>query len=186
MALNEGDIREMLAGFFPANRPTVLGTIADVDEASRTCTLDDDGVPMTGVRLQAVTGGDKGVLIVPKNGALALAVRVEESEDWMLIDCSEIDKISIVIGGSTVELTNGLTQFNGGKLGGLVKIKELEENLNSLKDFVEAINTALPSAFSAVGAATAANGAAGASAYNTSMDGKSVVIKDMENKKITH
>ena len=131
----------MLAGFFPANRPTVLGTITGVDEESRTCVLDDDGVLMPGIRLQAVTGGDKGILIVPKIGALALAVRVEESEDWMLIDCSEIEKISIVVGGSTVELTNELIQFNGGKLGGMAKVAMLTTKLNGLERDINTLKT---------------------------------------------
>jgi hypothetical protein len=42
----------------------------------------------------------------------------------------------------------------------------------------------LPSAFNAVGASTAASGAAGATSYNTSMTGKTISFSDMENTKI--
>jgi hypothetical protein len=49
---------------------------------------------------------------------------------------------------------------------------------------VEAIHSALPSAFNAIGASTAANGALGATSYNGSMAGKAVQLKDMENNRI--
>jgi hypothetical protein len=48
------------------------------------------------------------------------------------------------------------------------------------------MNNALPSAFNAIGASTAANGATGAASYQGAMAGKTVQLKDMEDKKILH
>jgi hypothetical protein len=89
---------------------------------------------------------------------------------FVITACSELEKVV----------------FNGGQLGGLVKLQELKDNLDSLKQYVEAMHSALPSAFSAIGASTAANGALGATSYNGSMAGKAVQLKDMEDKKVLH
>lgn len=96
------------------------------------------------------------------------------------------DILTVAVDGSTIEVKPDEILFNGGDLGGLVKIEELKKNLDSLKSFVEAIHSALPSAFSAVGAALASNGALGATAYNGSMAGQIIRFEDMENEKVKH
>ena len=79
-----------------------------------------------------------------------------------------------------------LIQFNGGDNGGLTIGRHIVFNLKSIKDFVEAINSALPNAFAAIGAGTAANGALGKQAYQSAMTGKSIELEEIENDKITH
>jgi hypothetical protein len=122
------------------------------------------------VRLQAVSGkADKGYIPVPAVGSEVFCVSEGNSDNSFTVAvCSELDRIV----------------FNGGQLGGLVKLQELNENLDSLKQYVEAIHNALPTAFNAIGASTAANGASGAASYQGTMAGKAVQLKDMENKKI--
>lgn len=124
------------------------------------------------VRLQAVTGkADKGYIPVPAVGSEVFCVSEGNSDNsFVVVACSELEKVV----------------FNGGQLGGLVKLQELKDNLDSLKQYVEAIHNALPGAFSAIGASTAANGALGATSYNGSMSGKIIQLKDMEDKKILH
>lgn len=112
------------------------------------------------------------------------------------LDKTEIkwgDKVSVMLNEqiismtndqSTVEISGDTVTINGGDLGGLVKINELKENLDSLKKFVESIHNALPPAFSAIGAAMSANGPLGANTYNGMMSGKLITIKDMENKQV--
>lgn len=87
---------------------------------------------------------------------------------------------------SKVEIKPDVILFNGGDLRGLVKITELENNLNSLKTFVEAMHRSLPVAFTAVLAALAANGALGAQSYTASMTGQMIRFENMENKKVKH
>jgi hypothetical protein len=124
------------------------------------------------VRLQAVTGkADKGYIPVPAVGSEVFCVSEGNSDSTFVIAvCSELDKII----------------FNGGNLGGLVNLQELKDNLDSLKQFIEAIHSTLPSAFNAIGASTAANGALGATSYQGAMAGKMVQFKDMEDKNILH
>ena len=77
-------------------------------------------------------------------------------------------------------------QFNSGENGGLTIARQIVANLESIKDYVEAINTALPNAFNAIGAGTAASGAAGKTAYEGAMTGKKIELEEIENDKITH
>jgi len=98
----------------------------------------------------------------------------------------ESDKISLDVDGSTAELSKDGIVFNGGDLGAMVKIKELKENLDSLKTFVEGMHNALPSAFAAIKAGPVADGALGQTAYVGSMAGKIIQIKDMADEKVKH
>jgi hypothetical protein len=139
-------------------------------------------------RLQSVTGmADKGCIIVPKaNSEVFCASEGNSDNSFVVVAYSEIEKALLKIGNTSVEITSEKVSINGGKLGGLVNLQELKNNLDGLKQYVEAINSALPSAFSAVGASTAANGALGAASYQGSMAGKAVQLKDMEDKKVLH
>lgn len=47
------------------------------------------------------------------------------------------------------------------------------------------MNQAIGPALNAIGVGTAANGPAGAQSYNSAMATQSIVLKEMENKKIT-
>lgn len=102
---------------------TILGTIAAVDENSKTCNIDDDGFMMYGIRLQSVTNAAAGILKVPKIGAQALAVKIEDGDGFMLLDCAEYDKII----------------FNGGTNGGLINIQRLVDKINAIEKQVEAL-----------------------------------------------
>lgn len=99
-----------------------------------------------------------------------------------------IDKeiMTIINDNSRIDIKSDVMLFNGGDLRGLVKITELENNLNSLKTFVEAMHRSLPPAFTAVLAALSANGALGAQSYTASMAGKMIRFEDMENRKVKH
>ncbi|NBR15974.1 MAG: hypothetical protein EBU01_15565 [Crocinitomicaceae bacterium] len=70
--------------------------------------------------------------------------------------------------------------------GGLVKIKELEDNLKTLKTYIEALKTATSSGINAIGVGPAANGGTGKLAFETAMAGKIINLKEMENKNVQH
>ncbi|MDR2361701.1 MAG: hypothetical protein LBD91_03130 [Prevotellaceae bacterium] len=155
-----------------------------VDEATKTIDVKpvDDTAEIYGVPLQADTQGD-GLVISPKKGSFVLVVFTSKNTA-VAVMYSVIDKVRLSIGGISVEITDSEIVMNGGNAGGLVKLQELKDSLNSLKQYVEAIHTALPSAFNAIGISTAANGATGAASYQSAMAGKFIQIKEMENKKI--
>lgn len=102
---------------------TILGTIAAVDESTKTCDLDDDGLMMYGIRLQSVTNAAAGILKVPKKGTAALAVKIEDGDGFMLLDCAEYEKIII----------------NGGNNGGLINIESLVNKINAIEKDINAL-----------------------------------------------
>ncbi len=119
------ELRQALQQKYGEKPVTVLGSISAVDETTKTCDLDDDGFMMYGIRLQCVTDAASGILKVPKVGAQALAVKIEDGDGFLLLDCAEYEKIII----------------NGGNNGGLVnieslvgKINAIEKDINNLKD----------------------------------------------------
>lgn len=94
-------LRHMSQQVGPA--PTLLGVVSAVDASKGTCQINDDGVLYTGVRLQAVLTGAKSQNILPTIGAQALAVRIEQSQDWYLLASSSLDEIQQVTGSVVTE-----------------------------------------------------------------------------------
>lgn len=128
--------------------------------------VDDDGLTYNEVML-----GTGSVIIKPKIDTDCLIGIVHDHEEMtFLISADEVD----------------LIVYNGGENGGLINIEKLQDNLNSLKSFVESMSSAIPNALTAVGVGAAANGPAGAANYNAAMVGKSIEITAMEDTKITH
>lgn len=131
----EAEIRRRLqemAGLY-APDVSVISRVADVDQEACTCTLvDDDGQEFFEVRLRPVTGRNKSMLQVPKAGSFVLAVRIENTEEWMVVACDEIERMQLIVGNSELVITEDDILINGGKLGGLVKISELTAKLNLL------------------------------------------------------
>lgn len=130
--LTPGDIRRQLAGFNPKSQSTIIATVQDIDESEWTCTLLDDELEIPGVRLKTIVGENKGIIKVPKIGIYVLALLDEDTGEWVVMLAEEYDRILVVVGSSTIEMTDGSILVNGGNLGGMVKIAELTEKLNTL------------------------------------------------------
>lgn len=174
-------LRQMLQ-----NDPVLSGTVTSVSESKRTCTVQlDNGIKVYNVMLNAVKEAAKGITVIPVNKTNVQMIAISDT-DFLIISIEEPKKVLWDIDGVTLEVKKDLFEINGGENGGLVMIKELKENLDALKKFVMKIHSSLPSAFSAVGASTAANGANGATSYNGAMAGQAINFKDMENKKVKH
>jgi hypothetical protein len=171
---------ERSAVVFPAQVVAVTGT---------TCSVLVNEMLVSDVRLRAVENKETDqLLVVPRANSYVLVVDLSggEMRDLAVLSCSEIERIRVLIGETSIEADADGIVFNGGELDGLVKIRELEKNLESLKDFVEAIHSALPNALTAIGTSTAASGPNGRLSYNGSMDGKMISFSDMEDTKIKH
>lgn len=97
-------LREFAAEVGPA--PTMLATVVSVDEDELTCVLDDENGVIPDVRLKPVLDGEEGVIIFPKVGAWALAVRIEDDAEWMLVAASEVEKYRIKKGDYEFELSD--------------------------------------------------------------------------------
>lgn len=74
---------------------TLMGKVKSVDTSEMTCVIDDDGFEIPEVRLRPVLDNKESITIYPKVGAWALAVRLEDTEEWMLISAGEVAKYQI-------------------------------------------------------------------------------------------
>lgn len=161
------------------------GVIKDVDSINFTCSITVNDVVYYNVPIKVLKGSQASFIEIPKVGSSCLMnFRERNINRPQVFSIHEVDKILVKVGDSTLEIIDGTWTFNGGSLGGMVKISELNDNITSIKNYIEAINTALPIAFTAIGASTAANGANGATSYSNAMSGKLINIKDIENTKI--
>ncbi|MEG1499380.1 MAG: hypothetical protein RR393_08215 [Bacteroidales bacterium] len=132
------------------------------------------------------TIGEKLEILIDVKGVQYTNDKVKCTLTDTKIECvNDLLKLVVENNKLSIEGANEIS-LNGMQNGGLVKIKELEKNLNALKNYVEAINTALPTAFTAVGAAMGAVGASGAASYQGGMAGKVIVLQGMENEKVKH
>lgn len=142
----------------------------------------DEGFTLP-VMLRSTVSGLKGIVVLPKVGSEVTFVLVDEAQ-FVLINTSELDKVKIDV--PELELSCDKVVINGGDNGEMVKIKQLENNLDQLKKYCENLKTAITSGLNGVGAGTAASGAAGAQAFSLNFAGNSIVFKDMKDKKVTH
>lgn len=95
----DDDIRRMLAGLAAeyGPPPTLVARVKDVNRNDSTCTLIDDETEYYNVRLAPVTGTNKGYVQIPKAGSIVLAVKVEDSDEWAVIACTEIEQIQVIV-----------------------------------------------------------------------------------------
>ncbi len=85
-----------------------------------TCCVDADGLVLSDVQLRAVVNGEEsGILITPKTGSYVTVADLSgDLTRIVVVEFSEVEKIEI----------------NGGRLGGLVNIKELVNRLNYIEN----------------------------------------------------
>lgn len=158
----------------------VIGEVTAFDATKWLATItfnigfsDDD------IRVKAVINSEtEGIFIEPIIGSKVLCGCIEGSKESMVVlTWSEIKRFRIIA---------AKTELNGDTFKGLVKIQQLETNLNSLKNAIESLKTAVASGITAVGAGPAANGATGAAAFNSAAAPIVIQFQDMENQKVTH
>ena len=199
-------IRSLLRSIAGTDKPSfsfrlmeVVGTDGDLCRAK----IDDFEIP--GIRLSSIDGGsENGLLVVPAKGSIILVADIScgDLRELCAIGYSEIESIrfhqgrttvsadaevvTVEVGGSKLRIEDGRMMFNDGANRGLVKVEDLERSLESIKTYCETLTQAVSSGLTAVGAGTAANGATGATAFDTAMATASIRIEEMENDKVTH
>lgn len=126
--------------------PAVLsGKVIEVDTQARTCNIDIDGATLPGVLLQPIIDNSTGIAIFPQVGAHALCLYNAEWDGWVLLQASDIERIDIVVGETSLSVsTNGIV-INDGNNGGLVNINTLKSAFNAVVSDITAIATALNS-----------------------------------------
>ncbi|MFQ8748861.1 MAG: hypothetical protein ACLR8T_12935 [Alistipes finegoldii] len=130
-------------------------TVDAVDVEARTvdCTPIDESAPLVGVNLQASQDSSVGVVLFPAVGSYVIVAFITPAVAAVVL-CDKIDKAQLSIGKAQItvdaevvdtslgdtsfRITSEGVQFNGGKLGGLLKIEQLTEKFNEL---IRAFNT---------------------------------------------
>lgn len=106
----------------PTSMWLTQGEVVTVEDL--TCTVKIGDAEIEGVRLRAsLTGRDRQILTVPKVGScVTLGCLTADLNNLVILQVDEVEKIIV----------------NGGELGGLIKIQELTDKINTL---VEAFNS---------------------------------------------
>ena len=199
-------IRSLLRSIAGTDKPSfgfrlmeVVGVEGDLCRAK----IDDFELP--DIRLSSIpSGSENGLLVVPARGSIILVADLScgNLRELCAIGYSEVESVrfhqgkttlmadaegaTVEVGSSRMRIEDSKVTFNNGDNGGLVKIEALERSRESLKSYCEQLKQAVSSGLNSVGAGTAANGATGATAFETAMSAAAIRIEDLENSKITH
>lgn len=163
----------------------ILGQVSSVDEVARTIDVEplDESAPILGVNLQANQNSEVGMVLFPRMGSYVIVGMLGMCQAVVLA-CDDVERVRVDVDKMSLDISKDGIVLNGGDLGGLVKIQEIKDNLDTLKQYCEALTNATSAGITAVGAAMSANGAIGAKAFDAAMSSQSIVFKDMENDKI--
>lgn len=165
-----------------------VGKVSNIDEDKRICdiTIDDD-LKLNNCRLNAIIDSySNKLLIVPKDNSMVAFIAIGgKLTEPLVIAYSEIEKILLTIGESDILIEDGKIEMNGGNLGGLIKLQQLESNLNKLKKYVEDLATMASTAMAPM---AALDGGASVTTFNTNWGATNAAFsfEDMEDTKITH
>ena len=124
--VTDNDIRKKLGEAFGSEPVTVLAEVKGVNQSDRTCDIDNDGVMIYGVRLQSITKGNCGIVVIPKLGSKVLCVQIEKTDSFMMLHASEVDSIEINVAGKTLAADSNGFVFNGGTIGSAKTDKMVE------------------------------------------------------------
>ena len=132
----------------------------------------------------ALESSDAGLILIPKVGSTVLITAINNNWNSAFMSLpSELDKILVKVENSTAEISAEEIKFNGGSLGGLVKVKELQAQLNKTNAVVQALMQTLITWVPV----PSDGGAALKTAMQGALTGKAVGdFSNIENSKITH
>lgn len=125
-----------------------IGKVKEVNLAEGSCDVERDGSPdLYDVRLNAVI--DEGITdkftVVPAVGSLVMVMSLGEATEAMVVATSKIEKVVIQTGEISVDVSAGGVVMNVGKLGGLIDITKLTEQVNRLVDAFNGHTHTIPS-----------------------------------------
>lgn len=158
----EAEVREMLRQFIGKEESSLLAEVTEVDEDQCTCNVNHDGADVYDVRLSPIIQA-KSFIQIPKIGSHVLCVKIEGSEEWAMIGCSEIQKILINVGGKKLTVDENGFVFNDGSHG-MVKASEVVGWMQKVYADLQTLQTLLSTS------PVAGNGALLGIAFNPTAD----------------
>lgn len=111
-----------------------VGIVKDVNKEKRTCTVDRDEKPtLFECRLNAIIDNYESFAVTyPAVGSYVLCISLTDATECFVFAMSEIEEIEVKIGETSLKMNDSDILFNGGALGGMVKVSELTNKLNEL------------------------------------------------------
>ena len=135
-------------------------TVDAVDKSARTvdCSPINEGAPLLGVNLQANQGADFGLCLFPEIGSFVVVSFIADGSAGVVMLTEKIESAEIVIADTSVvmdadgvridisdisaHLDKNAVTFNGGDLGGLVKVEDLTKRLNLIENDINKLKSA--------------------------------------------
>lgn len=187
----EYNLLRLLESVFRKQQASLLvtiGKVSNIDESKRICDISiDEDLTLSNCRLNAIIDSyNNRLLVVPKDNSMVAFIAVGgKLTEPLIIAYSEIDKLLLTIGESDILIEDGRIEMNGGNLGGLIKLQQLESNLDKLKKYVEDLATMASTAMAPM---AALDGGASIATFNTNWGAMKAAFSfdDMEDTKITH
>ena len=123
MTKNTEKIKAGIAALTDTPFEIISGTVVpgsiDSDQLTISVQSSDDGKPIEGVMLNALTENNNGMILFPADGSNVIISSIDGPGEWCIIRASEITKAVITIGnvvyemdGDHVNIQNGHVVFN--------------------------------------------------------------------------
>ncbi len=153
----------------------------DVDKCTCSCT------PISG---KATTGlenvllkseANDGFMLVPSIDSTVVVGISDLTKIPFVIMFEDIDQVLVKIKETTVDISDGLTEFNGGENGGLVNVLDVVDRLNKVENKINGMITTFNAHVH-----TIPTGVSGAPVIPISGTLTPTVRQDIEDTKITH
>lgn len=183
---NIADIIRNISSTGREDSPLIVCTVDSVDTTRRTidCTPLDEGAPLLDVNLQANQESKVGVVQFPRKGSMVI-VAMNTIGQAAVVLAEDVETIAINIADSTtIDITEDGIVMNGGELGGMIKIQDLTDHINTLE---KDINT-LKEVFKSWSVVAQDGGSALKTAAST-WYGQTLTLttrQDYENEKVKH
>lgn len=157
------DLRNIIRQLAQPDGETValVCTVDTVDKTARTidCSPINEGAPLLGVNLQANQGADYGICLFPEVGSYVIVGFVADGAAGVVLTTEKIESAEVVIGDASAvidaeglridvgdmsaHIDKSTVTFNGGKLGGLVKVEDLTKRLNIIEKDINKLKSAM-------------------------------------------
>ena len=138
------DIKRELKKFSSQFGPVTIvsATVTNINEDDTIAVTLATGEEHDDVRLRSVVKAGNKIVITPSLNTTVLLGKIEDSDEYVVLEVEDISQVLIVIGSISLKITGEGIVMNGGSLGGLVKVENLTTDLNSIKTDLNNLKTA--------------------------------------------